>query len=335
MVPLPVLPMALGRTVFLFRSKCDRWGGTVRAATARFALLLIVGALSACADSSGSPPRRLADSAVSAVDDAGRTVRLSHPARRVVSLIPSGTETLFALGAGSQVVGRTKYDVAPEMLHLPSVGGGLDPSLEALVALRPDLVVSWEEGKSRGLRQRLEQLGIPVFAIRTRDTVDVFRNVERLGQLVGRDTSAQHLNRSLRRQLAEVRVSVGEGPRPSVMYVVWTDPPMTVGPRTFIAQLVEIAGGRILFPDVEQDWPTVAIEEIVRRQPDVVVLPIGETRAHSVERLRDDPGWRSLSAVRQGRVVQVPADLMNRPGPHIGEAARVMRDALRSASGAR
>ncbi|MBA4156197.1 MAG: cobalamin-binding protein [Gemmatimonadetes bacterium] len=295
----------------------------------RAALLLLL-ALAGCGSPEGRTARdgAAADSAVTVTDDAGRTVTLPRPARRVVALIPSATETLFALGAGDRVVGRTDYDEAPEAQHLPSVGGGLTPSLETLLSLRPELVVAWEENKSPALRQRLEEQGIAVFALRTRDTTDVFLTIERLGHLVGHDQAADSLSRSIRAGLAEVRASVQNRPHPSVFYIVWNDPPMTTGPNTFLAQVIGVAGGRTLFPDVQADWPTVSLEEIVRRQPDVVVRPVGEQRAHSAALLRDAPGWRDLRAVREGRVVEVSADLMNRPGPHLAEAARAMRDAL-------
>src|SRR5690606_20328901 len=113
---------------------------------------------------------------------------LAEPARRVISLLPAGTEMLFALGAGETVVGRTRYDVDPHLAHLTSVGGGLDPSLESRVALEPDLVIAFESAGGSGIRPKIERLGIPVFAIRTQDTTDIYRNIERLGTLVGRDS---------------------------------------------------------------------------------------------------------------------------------------------------
>jgi iron complex transport system substrate-binding protein len=281
-----------------------------------------------------SRPNDASFAAISVRDDAGQTISLTKPARRVVSLVPSATEALFALGAGPYVVGRTRYDTAPEVKHLPSVGGGLNPGLETLVALRPDLVIGWEEHKSRGLRRRLEHLRIPMFALAVRDTGHVFSTISRLAILVGRDTAALRLNRSIRRDLAKVAASVAGLERPSVLYVVWNDPPMTAGPGTFIAQLVELAGGTILFPDLPRDWSEVSMEEIVRRQPDVVVLPVGGNRTYTLEGLVGQPGWRELEAVRRGRVMEVPTDLMTRPGPYLGEAAREMRRAIHPGVGA-
>lgn len=286
--------------------------------------------LSACGEGA-APPRpdpEVAAESVSVVDDVGRTVSLPRPAARVLSLVPSGTETLVAIGAAERIVGRTDFDTDPAVAHLPSVGGGLDPSLETLVSLRPELVIAWDADKSPGLRDRLDQMGIAVLSLRVRDTTDVFSTIRRVGHMVGRDSASAALSERIRADLREVERSVAGRPAPTVFYVVWNDPPMTMGPNTFIAQVLDLAGGRTLFPDIEQDWPQVAMEEIVRRQPDVVILPVGEKRAHSVQGLRKTAGWRELRAVREGRVVEVPADLMNRPGPHLGRAARVMREAL-------
>jgi iron complex transport system substrate-binding protein len=267
---------------------------------------------------------------VVATDDAGRVVRLARPARRVVSLLPAGTETLFALGAGDRVVGRTRYDVDPRVARLPSVGGGLDPSLEALLALKPDLVVAFETASSSKVRPRLEALGISVYAIQTQDTADVYRNVRALGHLVGRDAAADSLQRSIRAQLDSVRASVPRGPRPRVLYVASVDPPMMAGARTYIAELLGVAGAAPVETAGADGayWPQISLESLVHRQPDVVMLPVGEDPTASVARLRAEPGWRDLRAVREGRVAVVDADLMNRPGPRIGETARRMREAL-------
>lgn len=295
--------------------------------------LLATLAAAGCAE----PPARIDDApgAVSAVDDAGRTIRLDRPARRIISLLPAGTETLFALGAGDLVVGRTRYDTDPAVQHLPSVGGGLDPSLEALVALRPDLVVAWEPaGGGSRLSVRLGEMGIPVFSIQTRDTADIMQNMESLGRLTGRTAAADSVAGAVRAELDAVRASVPPGPRPNVLFVVSVDPPMTAGTGNFLAELIGVAGGDPL--DVSADAPglspQVSLEELVRRDPDVVILPVSDDPSMTAERLARLPGWRELSAVRAGRVAEVPADLVNRPGPKIGEMARVLRDAIARAA---
>jgi iron complex transport system substrate-binding protein len=273
---------------------------------------------------------------VEATDDRGRVVRLAHPARRVVSLIPSGTETLVAVGAAGQLVGRTRYDTLAAVRHLPSVGGGLDPSTEALLALRPDLLVTWASDRASRTVARLEAEGVPTFAISTRDTTDVFRNAERLGTLTGHDSSGRALAAGLRAELSTLAARAARAPvggsagAPAVFFVVWPNPPRTAGPDTFITQVVGVAGGRPAFPDLAQDWPQVSMEEVVRRQPDVVLLPVGESRASAAAQIAASPAWRGLRAVREGRIALVEADLANRAGPNVARAARAIHDSLRA-----
>jgi iron complex transport system substrate-binding protein len=264
-----------------------------------------------------------AEGAITLTDDAGRTVTLPRPARRIVSLVPSATATLVGLGAAGQLVGRTDFDTDPALDSLPSVGIALDPNLEKLASLRPDLVIGWETHKPQ-LRERLTGLGIPVFAVKTEDTTDVFRAIRNLGRLAGRAPTADSMATRLRGELESVRASVEGLPRPSVFFVVWNDPPMTAGPGTFVMQLIGVAGGKPVFPEVKELWPTVSMEEIVRRQPDVVVIPVGESGTPRFD--ARSPGWRELRAMR-GPVL-IPAELVNLPGPGVGETARRLRDAL-------
>jgi len=112
------------------------------------------------------------------------------------------------------------------------------------------------------------------------------------------------------------------------MYVGYIDPPMTTGPRTFIGQLISLAGGRLVFTDSSQLWPNVAMEEIVRRDPDILIVPVGETTTNPLANLRERTGWRSLRAVRLGHVATVSADLLNRPSPSIAQSARVLLSAI-------
>jgi len=259
------------------------------------------------------------------VDDHGDTARLATPARRVISLIPSIVETIIALGGAEQIVGRTRYDVAPEVAQRPSIGGGIDPSIDAIVALRPDLVINWDRAQWRKPTEQLAGLGIPTFSMHAQDTADVYRSIAQLGHLLGRDSAANALSRRVRSELAAIRESTRALPRPRVFYVVFNDPPMTTGPHTFIAQLIEIAGGHSIFDDARQDWPTVSLEEILKRDPDLIVLPYGERGTATLDRLRHDAGWRDLRPVRAGRVVTISSNLVNRPGPRIAEAARALR----------
>ena len=302
-----------------------------RACRGAIALFAVVG-LAACAPDRASDRARSsrtasADAPIELTDDAGNAVRLAHPARRIVSLIPSATETLIAIGAAGDIVGRTRYDTAPEVAALPSVGGGVDASVEAIVNMRPDLVIAWRSDSRGSTRERLVSVGIPVFVLKTEDTTDIFRGIASMGRLTGRDSAALAVATSVRRGLDDVRRAAAGRPTPKVFYLVYNDPPMTAGPRTFIAQLLSLAGAKSIFTDSSQLWPNVAMEEILRRDPDLLVVPAG-AGVNSLDRLRQQSGWRDLRAVREGRVITVPADIVNRPSPIIARSARLLLEAI-------
>jgi iron complex transport system substrate-binding protein len=241
----------------------------------------------------------------------------------VVSLLPSATDLVVALGAGDRLVARTEYDTDPSLARLPSVGRGLTPNWEALTALRPDLVIVWPDNESPPELGELARLGVRVYTPHTESLADVVRTARELGRLLGRESAAESLVSGMNASLAAVRHTVQGLPQPTVFYVVWHDPPMTAGPGTFIDEIITAAGGRNLFHDAATPWPQVSLEVVVRRQPDVLVVPRGE-KDLNLDWLQTASGWRELRAVREGHIVRVDADLFNRPGPRVAEAARKM-----------
>lgn len=288
-------------------------------------LLLLLGA---CGREAPARAGTAADHPITVVDDDGRTLTLPHAARRIVSLVPSATEAIVALGAGDRLVGRTRYDRDSSVAALPVVGGGLDPNLETIVGLTPELVVTWSSDKRGDIRRRLDAARIPTLNLSLQDTTDAFRAVTLLGDALGIPARADGLLSRLRDSLAATRRLAAVEGRRRVFYVVFNDPPMTIGPATFIAQILDLAGGENVFADAAINWPTVSLEQIVRRDPDLVVLPVGEMPARTLERLRTESGWKDLRAVRRGCVVLVEADVVNRPGPNIARAAEQLRTAI-------
>lgn len=288
--------------------------------SARCGRLLVLAVVAAgCADARGGEDAGFA----SVLDDAGREVRVAAPPARIISLIPAVTEVVVALGEADRLVARTAYDTDPALAHLPSTEQALIPSVEWLVRHRPELVVAWASGQTRPAVARLGELGVPVYgaAIETLDDVDA--TIRRVARLLGVEARGDSLAARVRGELDEVRRAVGGRERPGVFYVVGRDPPMTAGPGTFVDELIAIAGGRNVFGDAPGGWPQVGLEEVVRRQPDVLIVPLGDWHgAEALERLRAAPGWRELRAVRDGRVYAVAAEAFNRPGPRVGEAAR-------------
>jgi iron complex transport system substrate-binding protein len=305
-------------TIFLFATSTYRWS----------LLLALITCSIASAACNGSDSRAVPAAAgdtvrtISVVDDAGRTVTLQSPARRVISMIPAQTEIVKILGGVDRLVARTQWDKDPALAHLPSTGNALTPSVEWLTAQHPDLVIAWPDNDSRNVLEQLRPLGIPVYSSRVESLSEISSMIRRIGALLGENARADSLVRSLDAQLDSVRTSVASFHRPTVLYALSTDPPMAASAGTFVGQVIEAAGGTNVFADLKQLWPQVSLEEIIKRQPDIILLPVGESGSGSARNLRNAAGWRELRAVKEGRVYEVDADLFHRPGATVGVAAR-------------
>lgn len=268
-------------------------------------------------------------------DWSGRSVELAAPAQRVVALIPAATEMVIRMGATQRLVARTDYDEEPELRELPSVGGGLTPSLEWLVARRPDLVVAWPDERSRDVVSRLGAAGIAVYAARMETLDDIRRTARDLGTLLGRRPRADTLVARMDALLDSVSHAVEDLPKARVLYLESRDPPLVVGSGTYLNELIAIAGGENVFTDAASPWPRVSLEEIVRRAPEVLLLPVADPAAADTSWLRSTPGWRALPAVRNDRVRPVDENAFSRPGLGVGRLAVRLAALLHPADGAR
>jgi len=278
--------------------------------------------VSACAGAQPPP----ADGAI--VDDLGRTVTVDSPPSRIVALVPSITDLILALGEGDRLVARTRYDTDPRLAALPAVGGGLDPNIEAIIALRPDLVVVWP-GADQPLIGQLDAAGIAVYGAGSQSLEDQERHTRQIGRLLGVEARADSLLAHLDSSFAALATALAGVPVVSALYVAWHDPPMTTGPGTFVDSIMSVAGGRNIFDDATSDWPQVNMEEIVSRDPDVLILPVPVTGdSGAIAWVHQTPGWRDLRAVRTGRVLLVDSELFSRPGPRIIDAANQLAELL-------
>jgi iron complex transport system substrate-binding protein len=265
--------------------------------------------------------------ALISVDDAGDTVALRAPARRIVSLIPAATELLFAIGADSLVIGRTQYCDYPEPVRaVPSLGDGIKPSIEAVLARRPDLVVLYNSAQNAPVAGRLRELGVPTLRINTDVLSDVPRVSRILGRLTGRDRSADSLVAVFDTALAHATHTPGTR-RPTVLLLVWEQPPMTVGRGSFLAELVERAGGANLFADVTASSGVVSIEAVAARDPDLIL-----TTAEGPSAFATRPEWQVVPAVRQRRFLSVSGSEFSRPTPRAPAAIRTLAARLRAAA---
>jgi len=258
-------------------------------------------------------------------DDLGRQVELDQAAQRVIALAPSNTEILFAVGAGSQMVGRDELSDYPvESKSLPSVGGSMgDFSAETIVSLKPDLVLASELNPPE-LVASLESLGLTVYYLGNPETLEeMYANLQTVGRLTGHEKEAADLVNSLKSRVAAVDQKVATTTeRPLVFYELdGTDPakPWTSGPGTFIDQLIARAGGVNAGAELESEWAQISSEQLVAANPDIIIL--GDALyGISPESVRARPGWDVLNAVQADQIFTFDDNLVSRPGPRLVDA---------------
>ncbi|MBI2879360.1 MAG: cobalamin-binding protein [Candidatus Rokubacteria bacterium] len=257
-------------------------------------------------------------------DMLGREVRVPERPGRVVSLAPSLTETVYALGAEAQLVGvTTNCDYPPEAAKKPKVGGMVTPSLEAILTLRPDLVLATTEGNREEHVLELERLGLSVYLVRPTSFATVLESVLRVGELLGREAEARKLVEEMRREVAAVAQATRPRPRPRVLYVLWGDPLIVPGRDTIMTDLIRLAGGVSVTGEEALPYPRFSLEEVVARNPEIIVL--AQHGLNSVdERLQRWRHLKLLPAVRAGRIYGIDGNLLHRPGPRIVEGLRAL-----------
>jgi iron complex transport system substrate-binding protein len=238
--------------------------------------------------------------------------------QRIVSLNPTTTELLFALGARERLVGRSRWDVFPPAArNITDVGDALRPNVERVLSVEPDLVVLYESAENAAAVERLKATGVDVLVLRIDLLADLRRAIDTLGVLLGDTTQANLVRDSVFASLRRVHDATTGLQRPTVFWHVWDSPIITIGSGSFLTELVNIAGGRNVYEDITAPSATVSLEDIVRRNPHYVLAgPV--TAAH----IRADPQWRAVPAVREGRLVVFDTILVGRPSVRIGEAAR-------------
>lgn len=270
--------------------------------------------------------------AVMVVDGMGREVTLQAPPERIVSLAPSATETLFALGAGDALVGRDDFsDYPAEVEDIPSIGSTYgELNAEAILGLEPDLVLAAGITPPEHIAT-LDELGVPVFVIgNPADFEGLFENMLAIGELVGHPDSAQALVEDMRARYQSVTDKT-EGADPvSLFYEIdASDPeaPYTTGSATFQDLMIELAGGENVASDFE-GWGQISLEELVVRDPEVIVFGAGPFVPTTVESLKERPGWGDIAAVQNDRVYGIDTDLLDLVGPRLVEGLEALAQVL-------
>ncbi len=259
-------------------------------------------------------------SARSVTDQTGRRVNVPENPQRLISLAPSITETLYALGLGDRIVGDTEYcDYPPEARLKPHVGALLNPSLEKIVTLKPDLVLGIAEANRRETADQLERLSIPLYGLTAHSVDETLHSIEDLGGVLGQGDRARALVDSLRERVETVKRRANGQPRPKVLFVVWYRPLITAGPHTFIGDVIRTAGGVSIADDLPGEWPRMSLEDALDRDPDVILFSKSESFSPPLEELRKLPGWKDFRAVKSNRLYFV-SDTIVRPSPRLIDA---------------
>ncbi len=255
------------------------------------------------------------------IDEAGRTVRIPQPVRRIVSLAPSMTETVYALGLQDRLVGDTDFcDYPPEAQTKPKVGGGVNPSLEKIASLHPDLVLVTKAFNLAETAHALDALGIASYATDPHSVDDIMSSTKKLAGLLGVPNAGASVAEEMQQRLSALKLRLAALRPKSALFVVWTQPLISVGRSTFIADAL-LRAGAVSIVDSSRDWPQVSLEEVAHLQPDYLVFADShsETVPREVETLATLPGWKILNAVAN-RHYAVISDAVNRPAPRIVSA---------------
>jgi iron complex transport system substrate-binding protein len=254
------------------------------------------------------------------VDDTGRKVSLAKTPVRIVSLAPSITEMLFAIGAGGQVAGVTQFcDFPPDAAKKPKVGYA-NPNLESLVALQPDLILAPKEFLKPDLLASFDRLHIPIFILSGQTIDDIFSQLQTIGRMTDHQAEASALAVEMRRHIADVTQRVQGQASVRVLYVLNSQPLITVGPGSYIDQLIGLAGGRNVAATSATPYPRLSMETVLSEDPEVLLFPVGQAEGISESEQQAWRQWSGMSAIKHARTHQISADLLNRPGPRIGKA---------------
>lgn len=262
------------------------------------------------------------------VDDAGHRIYLAKPPARIVSLAPSITEMLFSLGLEEQIVGVTEFCDYPAAAQSKAKVGYANPSVEAIIALRPELVLAPRDFLRPDLQVKLEQLKIPVFVLDAHTLEDIPLHIHTLGQMFEKVSAANAVTQLMRQRITEIRRKVEPLPAKRVLYVLNSQPLITVGPGSFIHQMISVAGGTNIATQASEAYPRLSMETVLKQDPEVLIFPSGEVETVPRSEQQQWRRWDSLSAVKHQRFHEVSSSLLNRPGPRVVDGLEQLARAI-------
>jgi len=253
------------------------------------------------------------------IDDAGREVEVKKEPERIISLAPSNTEILFALGLGDKVVGATDFcDYPEEAKSKDKIGGFSDPNIEKIIELKPDLILG--TGMHQKIIQQLEDVGLTIFILDPKGIDDVLKSIGTVGTLTGQTDASEKLVTEMNEKINEVKGKVADltnEQKPLVYYEVWNDPIMTVGPGALMYEIIEMVGGQNIAADFKEEYPQLSLEVLIEKDPQVIIASAGSMSAPG--KVKERKGWEDISAVKEGKVYIIDEDKVVRAGPRIAD----------------
>jgi iron complex transport system substrate-binding protein len=252
------------------------------------------------------------------IDEAGRSVEVKGPPQRIVSVAPSVTEILFALGLGDRVAGVSVYcQFPPEALKKEKIGGYINPSLEKIVALKPDLVMGIAEGDLKSFVDKLAGLKIPVYIANPQNVAEVLTSIQKIGEVTFSSPSARKIVAGMKERIQEIQGRVRGRPLFRVLHILNFDPLISAGKGTFVDDLIRLAGGRNLAEKALGRYPRFSMEEVLAQDPEVILLASMKSQDPMTEQRQWWGRWKTISAVKHGRIYVLDSDLIHRPSPRI------------------
>lgn len=258
-------------------------------------------------------------------DALGRDVTVKGAPERIIPLAPSLTEILYYLGLGNKVAGVTEYSYyPPEAKEKPGVGSYVDPNIEKIISLSPDLVIGTKDGNLPNSVYLLEQARIPVYVINPRNVRDAISTIDEIGSLCGVSERAHQLVQGLNGRLQAVQDAVASGERPIVFLQINSSPIMTVNRNTFLNDLIVLAGGTNMTAGEPITYPRISIEEVIRKKPDIIIISTMAMGGESEKAIDEWMKWTSIPAVKNNRVHMIDSDIISRPSQRIVEGLEAM-----------
>jgi iron complex transport system substrate-binding protein len=262
-------------------------------------------------------------------DEVGRKLEVQGVPQRIISVAPNVTEILFALGLGDRLVGVSSYcQFPPEALKKEKVGGYINPSLEKIVALRPDIVIGIAEGDLKTFVDKLAKLKIPVYITNPKNVSEVITSIQNIGEVTRSTPSALRLTQSMKERIQAIRTKVQGRPQPRVLHVLNFDPLISAGKGTFVDDLIRLSRGRNIAETAQGKYPRFSLEEVLAVDPEVILLASMQSNDPLTEQSRWWERWKTISAVRQGRIYVLNSDFIHRPSPRIVEGLEQVARAI-------